>query len=71
MGSAVEVKLSLSCYEGGGCCEDPCSPRWVRDEVTGEVVRIDAVPQEELQAEETAKYSRLRSLGRKVMAPLA
>ena len=71
MGNAVEVKLSLSCHEGGGCCENPCGPIYVRDEVTGEVVRIDAVSQEELQAEETAKYSRLRSLGRKGMAPLA
>ena len=70
MGSVAEVRLSHSCHDGGGCCESPCGPIYVRDEVTGEVIRIDAVRQEEPQPEIT-KQNRLRALGRRIMGSLA
>ncbi len=70
MGSAIEVNLSPSCREGGtDSCEDPCGPRYFFDEY-GQFIKIAPVPEPELNPEIT-KYSRLRSLGRKIMDSLA
>jgi len=70
MGSAVEVNLSPSCQEGGtDSCEAPGGPIYFFDE-DGQFIKIEPIPEPELQPEST-KYSRLRSLGRKIMDSLA
>ena len=62
-----EEGLHSSCHGGGNCCTNPCGPVYMRREPQ----LAEIVATEEELSPEDVKLRRLRSLTRKVMAPLS